>query len=127
MVFQCPKCQLKFRFPTELYNHLGSDHPSFHVRARTVEDDLLTASHRPRHELVPIPLRMIPTEFGPTPAPKSLPDLSGTASNGSRIGPAHRQTHPQVGALVGPACLGGRGAWVSGAGRDDGHLFPDWS
>lgn len=29
-VHQCPKCELRFRWPTELEDHCRSDHPEFH-------------------------------------------------------------------------------------------------
>jgi hypothetical protein len=48
-VYQCPECQLKFQFASELEQHLSIDHPGFEVTAKTIEDALMSASHRPRH------------------------------------------------------------------------------
>jgi hypothetical protein len=30
MTHQCPKCELRFTWPTELEDHCRSDHPGFH-------------------------------------------------------------------------------------------------
>lgn len=30
MTHQCPKCELRFTWPTELDDHCRSDHPQFH-------------------------------------------------------------------------------------------------
>jgi hypothetical protein len=30
MTHQCPKCELRFTWPTELEDHCRSDHPEFH-------------------------------------------------------------------------------------------------
>lgn len=48
--FQCPECELKFRFATELETHLRDDHPEFHVQATTPEEQLrLEAINRRLH------------------------------------------------------------------------------
>lgn len=49
-VFQCPDCELKFRFSSELDEHLKLEHPGFKSEEKTAEDDLLHASHRHRHK-----------------------------------------------------------------------------
>ncbi|MDQ3941468.1 MAG: hypothetical protein M3238_08970 [Actinomycetota bacterium] len=33
-VFQCPECNLKFRFSSELEQHLALDHPEFRAELR---------------------------------------------------------------------------------------------
>ena len=48
-VYQCPDCPLRFRYATELEDHLRNDHPSFEVTSKTIEDALMSASHRHRH------------------------------------------------------------------------------
>ena len=48
-VFQCPECELKFRFSSELEEHLRSEHPDFEWDEKTLEDDLLHAQHRHKH------------------------------------------------------------------------------
>jgi hypothetical protein len=48
-VYQCPECNLKFQYATELEQHLSLDHPDFHVTPKTIEDSLMSASRRPRH------------------------------------------------------------------------------
>jgi hypothetical protein len=48
-VYQCPECELKFRFASELQEHMSGDHPEFHVTAKTIEDSLIDASHKHRH------------------------------------------------------------------------------
>jgi hypothetical protein len=49
-VYQCPECELKFRFGSELDSHIRDEHPDFHAEAKSVEDSLLSASHRHRHK-----------------------------------------------------------------------------
>jgi hypothetical protein len=49
-VLQCPRCTIKLRHPSELRDHLASDHPSFEARAASAEDDLLGACHCHHHE-----------------------------------------------------------------------------
>jgi hypothetical protein len=46
--YQCPECELKFRFETELKQHLSLEHPDFKSDPKTVEDALLSDSRRPR-------------------------------------------------------------------------------
>ena len=48
-VYQCPECRLKFQFASELEQHMAIDHPEFEVTPKTIEDALMSASHRPRH------------------------------------------------------------------------------
>jgi predicted nucleic acid-binding Zn ribbon protein len=48
-VYQCPECNLKFAYATEMEQHLSLDHPDFEVTPKTIEDSLMSASHRPRH------------------------------------------------------------------------------
>lgn len=45
-VFQCPVCELKFRFPSELDDHMGEEHPDFRWEPKSVEDSLLGVTHR---------------------------------------------------------------------------------
>ena len=47
-VLQCPDCELRFRYATELEDHLARDHPGFHIEGRSVEDALVGAAHRHR-------------------------------------------------------------------------------
>lgn len=49
-VYQCPECELKFQFASELTDHLATSHPNFHSEAKSVEDELLKAAHRRRHK-----------------------------------------------------------------------------
>jgi hypothetical protein len=44
-VLQCPKCEVRVWHPSELRDHLTTDHPSFESNALSVEDDLLGACH----------------------------------------------------------------------------------
>jgi hypothetical protein len=47
---QCPDCALKFRFESELEQHLRDEHPEFHSDPKTVEDSLNKARrHRDRN------------------------------------------------------------------------------
>ncbi len=48
-VYQCPCCDLRFQFASELLQHVSVEHPQFEVHPKTVEDALLSASHRHRH------------------------------------------------------------------------------
>jgi hypothetical protein len=48
-VLQCPECDLRFLFASELEQHIALDHPDFHIEPKTIEDALIYASHRPRH------------------------------------------------------------------------------
>lgn len=50
--FQCPECELRFRFPKELEDHIALDHPDFHAEPKSVSAALMAASGRrshPRH------------------------------------------------------------------------------
>lgn len=49
VVFQCPECELRFRFATELDHHLATDHPEFSVEFKSIEDAMLAAGHKRRH------------------------------------------------------------------------------
>lgn len=42
---QCPRCELRFRYASELRDHLNDDHPAFQNRALTTTADLLDACH----------------------------------------------------------------------------------
>ncbi len=48
-VYQCPECDIRFRFPSELEQHITLDHPGFHIGPKTIEDALIAASHKHRH------------------------------------------------------------------------------
>ncbi|HET7482284.1 MAG TPA: hypothetical protein VFK89_05425 [Actinomycetota bacterium] len=48
-VVQCPKCELRLATPSELQDHLSTDHPDFRSAATSVEDDLLAACHCHAH------------------------------------------------------------------------------
>lgn len=48
-VYQCPCCTLRFRFASELLQHVSAEHPDFEVHPKTVEDSLLSAGHPHRH------------------------------------------------------------------------------
>lgn len=41
---QCPECKLRFRYQSELDQHIREEHPEFHARSL---DALLP--HKPRH------------------------------------------------------------------------------
>jgi hypothetical protein len=47
--FSCPRCDLRFRFASELRDHLGVDDPGFRSRASSVAADLLDACHCHHH------------------------------------------------------------------------------
>jgi Zinc finger, C2H2 type len=47
-VFQCPECDLRFRFASELEQHMSFDHPEFEWTPKTIEDALMAAAHRRR-------------------------------------------------------------------------------
>lgn len=49
-VYQCPECELRFRFASELEQHITLEHPEFRAEAKSLEDLLLSASHRHRHK-----------------------------------------------------------------------------
>ena len=44
-IHQCPRCELRFSFSSELKNHLDDQHKAFRAMAGSVEDDLLGACH----------------------------------------------------------------------------------
>ncbi len=46
---QCPDCDLRFAFASELVDHLRRDHPDFHANPGSVEEDLLAACHCHHH------------------------------------------------------------------------------
>jgi hypothetical protein len=54
-VFQCPDCNLRFLFASELDQHIADEHPDFHADPKSVEDSLLAASRRRRHAPEPHP------------------------------------------------------------------------
>lgn len=47
-VYQCPECDLKFPYPSELQQHLSLDHPDFNVTSKTIENAVMSASNRSR-------------------------------------------------------------------------------
>jgi hypothetical protein len=47
-VFQCPECDLRFLFASELDQHIADEHPDFKSEPKSVEDSLLAASHKRR-------------------------------------------------------------------------------
>lgn len=68
-VQQCPVCELKFHYPSELDDHVAVAHPDFSWNPKTVEDSLLGATHRLRHR-----------------TPKYPPNYKTDAPPGSRPG-----------------------------------------
>ncbi len=48
-VYQCPDCELKFQFASELTDHIATSHPDFRAESKSLEDELLKAAHRRRH------------------------------------------------------------------------------
>ena len=44
--FQCPACELRFRYPSELDDHMAGDHPTFAWKPRSTEGALFGATHR---------------------------------------------------------------------------------
>lgn len=53
---QCPECPLRFRFDSELEEHLKLEHPEFHAEAMRSEDSIVAAvqkAHRRRHHRDP--------------------------------------------------------------------------
>lgn len=49
VVYQCPECELRFRFATELDHHLSVDHPEFSIEFKSLEDAMLAAAHKRKH------------------------------------------------------------------------------
>ncbi len=39
-VLQCPECELRFRFASELEEHLKLEHPAFHARTQSGESSV---------------------------------------------------------------------------------------
>ena len=49
-VFQCPVCELKFAFATELEEHIAGSHPDFKAEYKSPEDELLAARERRKRQ-----------------------------------------------------------------------------
>jgi hypothetical protein len=47
--YQCPRCELRFGYSSELKGHLDNEHKAFRVMAGSLEDDLLGACHCNHH------------------------------------------------------------------------------
>ena len=47
-VLQCPVCDLRFRFSSELEDHLKLEHPKFEATARSGDDEKLSEGRRRR-------------------------------------------------------------------------------
>lgn len=47
-VLQCPVCSLKFRFSSELEQHLSLEHPDFKAEARSGDEGQLSEARRKR-------------------------------------------------------------------------------
>ena len=47
-VLQCPVCALKFRFSSELDQHLSLEHPNFDAKARSGDDEALAEARKKR-------------------------------------------------------------------------------
>lgn len=45
---QCPVCALKFRFSSELEQHLSLEHPTFKAEARSGDEQALSDARRTR-------------------------------------------------------------------------------
>ena len=52
-VFQCPVCALKFRYSSELDQHLSLEHPGFSAEDEDADDELLREKKRKRRDLQP--------------------------------------------------------------------------
>ena len=52
-VFQCPVCALKFRFSSELDQHLKLEHPDFSASEDELENETLREKKRKRRDLQP--------------------------------------------------------------------------
>ncbi len=48
-VLQCPDCELKFRFASELEQHLALEHPEFHARIKESGESAVEAAERLKH------------------------------------------------------------------------------
>jgi hypothetical protein len=47
-ILQCPVCELKFRFSSELEEHLALEHPDFEAKARSGDEQALSEARRRR-------------------------------------------------------------------------------
>ena len=47
-VLQCPVCALKFRFSSELDQHLSLEHPKFDAKARSGDNEALAEARKKR-------------------------------------------------------------------------------
>ena len=45
-VLQCPDCELKFRFASELEQHLALEHPEFYARMKETGESAVEAAER---------------------------------------------------------------------------------
>ena len=45
-VLQCPDCELKFRFASELDQHLALEHPEFYARIKESGESAVEAAER---------------------------------------------------------------------------------
>ncbi|HYI44080.1 MAG TPA: hypothetical protein VE174_01280 [Actinomycetota bacterium] len=45
-VLQCPDCELKFRFASELEQHLSLEHPEFYARIKESGESAVEAAER---------------------------------------------------------------------------------
>ena len=52
-VFQCPVCALKFRYSSELDQHLSLEHPGFSAEDDAADDELLREKKRKKRDLRP--------------------------------------------------------------------------
>ncbi|HEY7875017.1 MAG TPA: hypothetical protein VIG64_07850 [Actinomycetota bacterium] len=52
-VLQCPVCELKFRFASEVEDHLKLEHPDFAFERDPVRGSPLDEARRKRHEKRP--------------------------------------------------------------------------
>ena len=48
-VYQCPDCELRFRYAGELEAHMAVDHPEFSVTPKTIEDALIPTARKHGH------------------------------------------------------------------------------
>ena len=48
-VLQCPDCELKFRFASELEQHLALEHPDFYARIKESGESAVEAAERLKH------------------------------------------------------------------------------
>ena len=52
-VFQCPVCALKFRFSSELDQHLELEHPKFKAEEDNPDEEMLRERKRKHRDLKP--------------------------------------------------------------------------